>query len=156
MDQTVQLASQLISQMNQGAPFAKVASQLSAAPTAANGGDTGWVTAAGVQPEVAKALDQMRPGQLSQPIPVSDGVWIVYMRDRQAASGQTMESLKQAAVRLEKDASQAQIDAANAELRSLKPQIKGCDNIEQLAAKTSDVKSADRGEADFNELSPLF
>jgi peptidyl-prolyl cis-trans isomerase SurA len=156
MDQTIQLASQLITQMNQGAPFAKVASQLSAAPTAANGGDTGWITAAEVQPEVARALEQMRPGQLSQPIPVSDGIYIVYLRDKQAASGQTMVSLKQAAVRLEKDASQAQIDGARAELVALKPQLKGCDNIDQIAGKTKDVRTADLGEADINELSPQF
>jgi peptidyl-prolyl cis-trans isomerase SurA len=156
MQQTVQLANQLVSQMQQGAPFKAVAHELSAAPTAANGGDTGWITASEEPPEVAKALEQLRPGQLSQPIPVSDGVYIVALYDKQAASGQTMVALKQAAVRLEKDASQAQVDAAEAELKGLKPQIKGCSNIEQVAAKAAGVISADLGEAEITDLRGEF
>jgi peptidyl-prolyl cis-trans isomerase SurA len=156
MDETMKGAGQLVAQMQQGAPFANVARQFSASPTAANGGDTGLITAAQVPPEVAKVLEQMRPGQLSPPIAVSDGVYIVYLRDKQAASGQTMVALKQAAVRLEKDASQAQVDAAEAELKALKPQIKGCSNIEQAAAKVQGVVSADLGEADINDLSGQF
>ncbi len=156
MEETIKGANQLVAQMQQGAPFANVARQFSASPTAASGGDAGMMTASQVPPEVAKALEQLRPGQMSQPIPVSDGVYIIYLRDKQAASGQTMVALKQAAVRLEKDAAQAQIDAAETELKALKPQIKGCGNIEQVAAKTTDVKSADLGEADINDLSPQF
>jgi peptidyl-prolyl cis-trans isomerase SurA len=156
LDETVKGANQLVTQMQQGAPFANVARQFSASSTAANGGDTGWVSAAQEPPEVAKALEQLRPGQLSQPIPVSDGVYIIYLRDKQAASGQTMVALKQAAVRLDKDAAQAQIDAAQAELKALKPQIKGCSNIEQAAAKAPGVITADLGEADINDLSGEF
>lgn len=156
MQEAVKGATQLVGQMQQGAPFANVARQFSSAPTAANGGDTGWVTAAQEPAEVAKALEQLRPGQLSQPIPVSDGVYIVYLRDKQAASNQTMVNLKQAAVRLEKDATQAQINAAEAELKALKPQIKGCSNLEQAVAKAPGVVPADLGEADINDLSPDF
>jgi len=156
MEEAMKGATQLVAQMQQGAPFSNVARQFSSAPTAANGGDTGMITASQVPPEVAKALEQLRPGQLSQPIPVSDGVYIVYLRDKQAASSQTMVALKQAAVRLEKDASQAQITAAETELKALKPQIKGCGNLEQAVAKTPGVVPADLGEADINELSPDF
>jgi peptidyl-prolyl cis-trans isomerase SurA len=156
MDEAIKGAAQLVTQMQQGAPFASVARQFSSAPTAANGGDTGWITASEEPPEVAKALDQLRPGQLSQPIPVSDGVYIIQLRDKRAASGQTMVALKQAAVRLEKDATQAQIQAAEASLKSLKPQIKGCGNIDQVTAKTPGVVAADLGEADINDLSAQF
>ena len=155
-DETLKGANQLVGQLQQGAPFANVARQFSSASTAANGGDTGWITASQEPPEVAKVLEQLRPGQLSQPIPVSDGVYIVYLRDKLAASGQTMVALKQAAVRLDKAAAQAQIDAAEAELKALKPQIKGCGNIEQVAAKAQGVVSADLGEADINDLSGQF
>lgn len=156
MQQAIQGATQLITQIQQGAPFAGVARQFSAAPTAANGGDTGWISAAQTQPEVAKALDQLRPGQLSAPIPVNDGVYIVLLRDKQAASGQTMVSLKQAAVRLNKDATPEQLSAATAVLRTVRPQIKGCDNIETVAGKTPGLISADLGEADLNDLRGPF
>lgn len=156
LDKAEAAANQLIGQLQKGAPFAAVARQFSSSPTAANGGDTGLVTASEVQPEVAKVIEQMRPGQLSEPIPVSDGVYIIRLKDKQAASGQTMVSLKQAAVRLDKDASQEQVSAANAALRTIKPEIKGCDNIEQVAGKTPGVIAADLGEADLNDLRGPF
>ncbi len=156
MQQAIDGAAQLITQMQQGAPFAGVARQFSAAATAANGGDTGWITAAQAPPEVAKALEQMRPGQLSAPIPVSDGVYVVYLRDKQVASGQTMVALKQAAVRLDKNATPEQLNAANAVLRTVKPQIKGCDNIETVAGKTPGLISADLGEAELADLRGPF
>lgn len=156
MQQALAGAAQLVTQLQQGAPIAAVAGRFSSAPTAANGGDAGWINASQEPPEVAKALEQLRPGQLSQPIPVSDGVYIVYLRDKQAASGQTMVSLKQAAVRLDKDAPQTQVDAALAELKGLKPQIKGCTNIEQVAGKAQGVVAADLGEAEITDLNGEF
>jgi peptidyl-prolyl cis-trans isomerase SurA len=149
-------ANALIAQIQAGSPFAAVARSFSASPTAANGGDTGWITASQTQPEVAKALEELRPGQLSMPIPVSDGVYVVFLREKKAASGQMMVSLKQAAVRLDKDASAEQVAAATASLRAIKSQIKGCENIEQVANKTTGVISADLGEADLADLRGPF
>jgi peptidyl-prolyl cis-trans isomerase SurA len=156
MTQALAGANQLITQLQQGSPFPNVARQFSSAPTAANGGDAGWISAAQTSPEVAVALEGLRPGQLSAPIQVSDGVYIVYLRDKQAASGQTMVALKQLAVRLDKDASADQVAAATAALKALRPQITGCDNIETVAAKVPGVVSADLGEAEIKDLRGEF
>lgn len=156
VDKAIEGANELIQQLQQGAPFGAVARQFSADSTAANGGDAGWVTAAQVQPEVAKTLETLRPGQLSPPIPVSDGVYIIYLREKQAASGQTMVTLKQLAVRLNKDASAEQVGAATAKLAALKPQITSCNSLDAVAAKTQGVLSADLGEADINDLRGPF
>ena len=155
-DKAVARANQAIGYVQQGAPFANVARVYSSSSTAASGGDTGWVTASEVPPEVAKAVEQLRPGQLSMPITVSDGVYVILLKDKQAASGQTMVSLKQAAVRLDKDATAEQVAAASAALKTIKPQIKGCDNIEQVSNKTPGVVPTDLGEADLNDLSGPF
>jgi peptidyl-prolyl cis-trans isomerase SurA len=156
MNQALAGANQLITQLQQGAPFPAVARQFSAAPTAANGGDAGWISASQAPPEMAQALEKLRPGQLSAPIPVSNGVYIVYLRDKQAASGQTMVSLKQLAVRLDKDATPEQVASATAALMALRPQIKGCDNIETVAGKAPGVVAADLGEAEINDLRGPF
>lgn len=156
MDKAMAGAAQLVAYIQKGTPFSNVAREFSSDSSAANGGDLGWVTASDLPPEVAKVVELMRPGQLSQPIPVGEGVYIVLLRDRQAASGQTMVALKQAAVRLDKDATAEQINAASAALKAIKPQIKGCDNIEQVAGKTPGVISADLGEADIAELRGPF
>jgi peptidyl-prolyl cis-trans isomerase SurA len=156
MNEALAGANQLVTQLQQGAPFSGVARQFSAAPTAANGGDAGWISAAQAQPEVAKALEGLRPGQLSTPITVADGVYIVYLRDKQAASGQTMVSLKQLAVRLDKDANPDQVTKAETALNGLRPQITGCDVVEKVAGKAPGVVAADLGEAEINDLRGPF
>ena len=156
MPQAVQGAQQLITQMQQGAPFAAVARQFSALPTAANGGDAGWVSPGEVPPEVEKALEQMRPGQLSQPIPVRDGVYIVYLREKRAGGGATLVNLKQAAVALPQGASPADEAAAREKLLAVRPEIKGCDTVEAAAGKVQGVVAGDLGEAEAADLAPPF
>jgi peptidyl-prolyl cis-trans isomerase SurA len=156
MDATLKGAQQLVAQMQQGAPFAAVARQFSASATAANGGDAGWISAGEMPPEVDTALEQLRPGQLSQPIPVKDGVYIVYLRDKRSGAGQTLVSLKQVAVALNPDAAQGDVDAAKAKLEAVRSQIKGCDTLEAVAGKTQGVVAGDLGEAETSDLLPEF
>lgn len=156
MDTAVQGANQLISQLQQGAPFAAVARQFSASATAASGGDAGWIAAGEMPPEVDQALEQMRPGQLSQPIPVRDGVYIIFLRDKRSGSGAMLVHLKQAAVALPQTASESDLDAARAKLEALRPTITSCDGLEAAAAKTPGVVAGDLGEAEIKDLAPAF
>jgi len=156
MNQAMQGAQQLISQMQQGAPFAAVARQFSASPTAAAGGEAGWISPGEMPPEVDAALEQLRPGQLSAPIPVKDGVYIIYLRDKRSGAGETLVSLKQAAIALPQNAPQADIDAARTKLEALRPQIKGCNGLEAAAAKIPGVVAGDLGEAQISDLAPQF
>jgi peptidyl-prolyl cis-trans isomerase SurA len=156
MPQAVQGAQQLITQLQQGAPFAAVARQFSSAPTAASGGDAGWISPGEMPPEVDAALDQLRPGQLSAPIQVKDGVYIIYLRDKRAGAGATVVDLKQAAVSLPAGASPADEEAARAKLMTVKAAAKGCDNLEAAAAKTQGVVAGDLGEAEIADLAPEF
>ena len=149
-------ANQLVAQLQQGAPFAAVARQFSASPTAASGGDAGWLTAGEMPSEVQEALDQMRSGQLSRPIPVRDGVYIVFLRDKRSGASATLVSLKQAAISLPTDASEAQVEAARAKLAALKGQIKNCGDIDAKAAKVEGVVAGDLGEAEIKDLAPDF
>jgi peptidyl-prolyl cis-trans isomerase SurA len=149
-------AEQLIAQLQKGAPFPNVARQFSAAPTAANGGDAGWVSAAQEPPEVAAVLDSLRPGQLSAPIRSADGVYIIYLRDKQAAANQTLVTLKQLAIRLPKDAPEDQVEAAKTTLEGLRAQAKGCASLDALAAKAKGVVAADLGEAEISDLAGPF
>ncbi len=156
MPQALQGAQQLVAQMQQGAPFPSVARQFSALPTAANGGDAGWITAGEAPPEVEAALEQMRPGQLSAPIPVKDGVYIVYLREKRAGGSAMMVSLKQVAVALPQGASAPDEASAREKLMAIKPQIKNCETLEATAGKTAGVVAGDLGEAEANDLAPQF
>lgn len=149
-------AQQLVAQMQQGAPFAAVARQFSASATAAAGGDVGWVAPGEMPPEVDQAMEQLRPGQLSQPIPVKDGVYIIYLRDKRSGAGETLVHLEQAAVALPATATPGDVEAARVKLADLKLKIKGCDNIEKAAAGVPGVVAGDLGEAEINDLAPAF
>ncbi|HWW27833.1 MAG TPA: peptidylprolyl isomerase [Caulobacter sp.] len=149
-------AKQLVTQMQQGAPFPAVARQFSASPTAANGGDAGWVSPGEMPPEVDAALEQLRPGQLSAPIPVRDGVYIVYLREKRSGAKTALVDLKQIAVALPKDAPQAQVDAAQKLLVDLKPKITSCETLETTAGKVEGVVAGDLGEAEITDLAPAF
>ena len=156
METAVQGATQLVSQLQQGAPFQAVARQFSASATAASGGEVGWISAGEMAPEVDAALEQMRPGQLSKPIPVRDGVYIIFLRDKRAGAGAMVVNLKQAAVALAQDAPAADVEAARVKLVALRAQITGCADLETQAAKSTGVIAGDLGEAEVKDLAPAF
>lgn len=147
---------QLVEQIRGGAPFAAVARQFSALPTAANGGDAGWLVSGQMQPELEKVLAALRPGQTADPIPVQDGVYVLQLRDRRAGAAAILVNLKQAAVRLPADATPAQVADAEAKLAALREAAGACRNMETEAAKMQGVVAGDLGEASIDELSPEF
>ena len=148
-------AQQLVDQMVQGAPFQAVARQFSAAPSAIRGGDAGWVVQGTIQPALQTALDQLQVGQLSRPIPVEGGVYIIYMRDKRAGAATSLVTLKQIMVEAPDTASEADIVAATARLEALRPQLT-CDNILQRATSEQGLLGADLGESDVANLAPQF
>lgn len=156
MKTAIQGAQQLVAQMQQGAPFAAVARQFSAAPTAASGGDAGWISPGEMPPEVDAAMEQLRPGQLSAPILTKDGVYIIYLRNKRAGAGATVVDLKQAAISLPESASAADVEAARAKLMQVRGAAKGCDDLESVAAKSPGVVAGDLGEAQISDLAPEF
>jgi peptidyl-prolyl cis-trans isomerase SurA len=156
MQQATDEANQLLGQLHQGAQFQSVARQFSTDATAANGGDAGWLTAGELDPAVREAVDSLRPGSLSAPIAVKDGVYIIYLRERQAGGSAVLISLKQAAIALPADAPQDQVDAARAKLEALRGQLHGCDSFEAIAGKVDGVLAGDLGEAEAKDLAPAF
>ncbi|WP_334163457.1 peptidylprolyl isomerase [Phenylobacterium sp.] len=156
MQTAVQGAAQLVQQMQQGAPFPAVARQFSASATAAAGGDAGWISPGEMPPEVDAALEQLRPGQLSQPIPVRDGVYIVYLRDKRSGGAATLVNLKQAAVPLAAGATAGDEAAAKVKLEAIRAAATGCGDLETVAGRTQGVVAGDLGEAELADLAPAF
>ena len=154
--QAEQGATQLVAQIQKGAPLAAIARQFSNSPSAANGGDVGWISTGEMAPEVDRALETLRPGQLSLPIPTKDGVYIVYLRDKRAGGSSTVVNLKQVAIALPKTAPADQIAAAQARLEALRPRITSCDAIAGAVAKEPGMISGDLGEAETKDLAPAF
>lgn len=148
-------AQQLVQQMVQGAPFQAVARQFSAAPSASRGGDAGWVVQGTMQPALQQALDALEVGQLSNPIPVDGGVYIVYMRDKRSGASSSLVQLKQILVEAPETATEEQVAAATRRLESIRASLT-CDNILQRATSEAGLLGSDLGEADVQDLAPQF
>ena len=72
----------LIEQLQAGTPFRAMAQQISSAPTAAAGGDMGWVAHEDLDPNIAAVVTKaQRPGIL-EPIVAEDGVYIIALRSK--------------------------------------------------------------------------
>lgn len=148
-------ATQLVQQMVQGAPFQAVAQQFSAAPSATRGGDAGWVVEGTMQPTVQQALDQLGVGQLSRPIPVDGGVYIIYMRDKRDGATASLVQIKQVMIELPDTAAETEVAAATQRLEALRPQLT-CDSMLARATSEQGLLGADLGEADVQNLAPQF
>ena len=148
-------AQQLFDQIVGGAPFQAVAQQFSALPTAASGGDAGWLLLEEAPIAIQPALQNMQPGQVSRPITAPGGVWLVYMRDRRDGSSAQLATLRQIMIPAPQTASDAEVAAATSSLEALRAGLT-CDNILERGRATEGVTAADLGEADVADLAPQF
>ena len=155
MQEAVNGATQLVQQMVQGAPFQAVARQFSAAPSAVRGGDAGWVVQGSVTPTLQQALDTLEVGQLSNPIPVEGGVYIIYMRDKRTGAATNLVQMKQIMVEVPETASEADVAAATQRLEGIRASLT-CENILQRATSEQGLLGADLGESDVQNLAPQF
>ena len=80
-------AEEVEQQLHQGAPFPVVARQFSQHPTAATGGDMGWVNTGQLAPELDAALARMEVGAVSDPIRSTGGWYVLGLRERQEPLG---------------------------------------------------------------------
>ena len=76
-------AQDVLAQLKSGAQFSSVARQFSQSPTAASGGDLGWVHQGQLPSELDAKLVTMTPGSISDPIRSTGGYYIIGLRDRQ-------------------------------------------------------------------------
>ena len=137
-------------QAEQGAPFTLLAQQFSSAPSAAKGGDVGWVREGELRPEVDAVLATMSKGEVSDPIQVPGGVYVVAKIDERVSTSETVYKLKQ--VNLPAD-DEAALTAASEKLTALKPSLNSCETLEDDIKDVDGLKTADMGEVKDSDLS---
>ena len=137
-------------QAQQGAPFTLLAQQFSSAPSAAKGGDVGWVREGELRPEVDAVLATMGKGEVSDPIQVPGGVYVVAKIDERVSTSETIYKLKQ--VNLPAD-DEAALAAASEKLTALKPSLNSCKTLEDDIKEVDGLKTADMGEVKGSDMS---
>src|SRR5205085_8509535 len=88
----------ILQQAKQGAPFATVAGQFSQSPSAASGGDIGWVLQGQLAEELDQALANLQPDQLAGPVRAEGGYYILLLRNRLEPAGSAAAQIAPAPV----------------------------------------------------------
>ena len=78
-------AQNLVASIRNGGDFAALARQLSAAQTASQGGDLGWVRLSTLIPQLRGVLASMPPGTVTDPIRTQSGIYVFQVRERRLA-----------------------------------------------------------------------
>jgi peptidyl-prolyl cis-trans isomerase SurA len=149
------LADRLIDQIRSGVPFATIARQFSQSPTAAVGGDLGWITASELQPALSDALQKMKPGEMSYPLRTGGGYYILYLIERrtlgQPNPNDTELSLVQVALPLPAGATIDDQQRLTAEAQQISSSVKSCgelakigrDRFPQTSREIPEIKAGD-------------
>lgn len=126
-------ADRLAQQIRQGAPFGAVAQQFSQSPSAANGGDIGWVHLSQLPRDVAPVVDQMGIGEISAPVKTLNGIYLVELRNKQVGMGsdpmQDTWTLARVLLPLTPDAAPALVERRAKEAIKFSQDFKSCDNL---------------------------
>lgn len=78
-EQMRQVAQKLYQQLKEGADFAKLATEFSQGPGAGQGGDLGKININDMLPNMRAAVEKLKPGEISQPVPLPDN-YVIFKR----------------------------------------------------------------------------
>lgn len=148
VNQAQSVVETVYQQLSQGAPFPSVASQFSAAPSAASGGDAGWQAVSQLSPQVQQIIGQFsQPGQISNPVRVPGGFLIIALIDRR--EGVVVEQLELVQVTL--PASRV-TDETRRQLASAMEQVESCDAVDTAVSGIEGVLVTQLGTIGANAL----
>jgi peptidyl-prolyl cis-trans isomerase SurA len=166
-DEVKRLADKLIEQVRGGANFAAVAQQFSQSPTAAVGGDIGWIAPDELSPLLGEAVSKMNPGEMSYPIHTTAGYYILYLIDRQTLGATTPDqihlSLVEVVFPLSPTATPDERQHVEAQAQNISNTAKSCgemaklgqERAPELSRQVPDVKASDLPADEQKELLAL-
>ncbi len=130
-------AHDFVKDLRNGASFDIFARQFSEAPSAAQGGDIGWVQQGQLKETLDQALSKLQKGMISDPIVTKEGIYIFYVQnvEKDGESKQSMVDFKQLMMSLFADKSEEAVLKARNDVETLKKESPTCQNLESLAEK---------------------
>ena len=151
------LAERLTQQMRQGSRFSAIAQQFSQSATAAVGGDIGWLRPDQLSPELGKAVSALRPGELSAPVRVGGGYYLLLVVDRRTGnSGGEQDAvfdIVQVVFPLPARPSEALRQAAIREAASVRGAAKDCPSLLKIGKEKAPQLSSE-GKLKASTISP--
>jgi peptidyl-prolyl cis-trans isomerase SurA len=93
-DEVAQQAAAVRARVTGGEDFAKVAAEVSAAASKANGGLIGPINVAEVSPTLQQLVGKMKPGDVTEPLRVARGFQILKLETLKPSAAQPFESVR--------------------------------------------------------------
>jgi peptidyl-prolyl cis-trans isomerase SurA len=143
----------VIAQLDSGAQFPAVARQVSAAASAIEGGDVGWVRSGEMKPEIETQLMAMPSGAVSPPITTQDGVYLIALRDRRSGSDPERVALQQVMAPL---APGADIEAIERTFTRAARGFNDCGDLADVRSRAPEATVSDLGSIAPSDLAPEF
>jgi peptidyl-prolyl cis-trans isomerase SurA len=152
-------------QLQAGASFQGLARQLSQSPSAASGGDMGWIRDGQLAPELNTMLAKMPAGSVSPPVRGPGGWYILTLRSRQEPVGTDVTpidpnphypegSLPLARLLLPMaGADKTTIESAMKVANDIRAHVVSCQGMDKVAAQIKGSVYADLGVAKLGDLS---
>jgi peptidyl-prolyl cis-trans isomerase SurA len=143
--QAYQAAQSIKQQIEAGAPFELAAQRFSSAPTAATGGDMGWVTLDDLDPARAAVIGAYEGAGMPVPVTVDDGVYLMLVRARRDPVEQT--SLVNLTRLIAEDGSESDLQGAL-------DQIESCADIDSVAGANTNLRATVLEDLNVSQLGP--
>jgi len=144
-----QRAIAVMTQLQQEASFQAVAQQFSDAPSAANGGEIGWLLVGQMRPEIAQVAQALQVGQLSRPFRVPGGLMIIALIDEREGSTSIQYDLTQVTLPTSR-----MTDESVADLQRAISRISSCEQIDAAIEGIDGAFSSTLGQISLDALLP--
>jgi peptidyl-prolyl cis-trans isomerase SurA len=141
-------ADDLRAAIAEGGDFAAIARQVSASGSRNDGGDLGWVPINAVQASLRPVLEELAPGQVSEPVITPSGVQLFFVRDRRTGGRNVSTDLRQVAqllFPLAPGAPEATVANVLAEAREATDGVADCRDMDRVARQRALPSSGDMG-----------
>ena len=141
--QALTAANSILDQLRAGAQFEVAAQRFSSAPTAATGGDMGWVVIEDFDDARRQALQSMSEPGLTDPIQVEDGIYIMNIRNRRDPSqSSTLVDVTRISVS----------DGSETSLKDAVAEISDCDGIDAIVDADDNLRAVSLTDLNVDDL----
>lgn len=152
-----QLAARLVEQLRTKRNFSEVARNFSRSPSAAVGGDLGWVPVGQLHPDIESAIANLKVGTLSPPLRILDGYYIFVSTEERVAGGSAPENttvvgLQQIFLPLPANADDSAVRAQMSRAEQMAGNAKSCADMEKLGADSATGLSGSLGKVALGKL----
>ncbi len=153
------LATRLVSHSQSLQNFRALARNFSKSPTAEKGGQLGWNRVGQLGGNLDKALPQLSPGQISQPIRTLDGFYILFLESLRTARGLSggfedspVVNLQQLFLTLDKTATPTEIATTMENAKRFGEKANNCQELDAIGKDISPELSGNLGDIKISAL----